>query len=209
MRRDRIGPPCRGSGRRTSPSCAPVNPFCHALRARGPGGGLPAATGSLANAIGRAKTAEGLGRAFSPAFRARVWVPKNLARRVLIYWFRRRDAARPDRAAMPRIGPANLSIVRPPFTPSVTLYAREGQAVVCPLLRGRSPTRSVAPKQPRASGVLSLRHFGLARGCRRIWRGEFAENKSIANQSPLLKLSLRRVRFQRTSTRQQLDRHST
>src|SRR5256885_109234 len=61
----------------------------------------------------------------------------------------------------------------PPFTPSVTLYAREGQAVVCPLLRGRSPTRSVAPKQPRASGVLSLRHFGLARGCRRIWRGEF------------------------------------
>ena len=60
----------------------------------------------------------------------------------------------------------------PPFTPSVTLYAREGQPVVCPLLRGRSPTRSVAPKQPRASGVLSLRHFGLACGCRRIWRGE-------------------------------------
>src|SRR5207248_511470 len=106
-------------------------PFCHPLRARGPGRGLPAATGSLANAIGRAKTAEGLGRAFSPAFRARAWVPKNLARRVLIYWFRRRDTARPDwgditrigaanrntarpdRAAMPRIGPANLSIVRP------------------------------------------------------------------------------------------------
>src|SRR4029079_11172976 len=197
MRHDRIGPLCRGSGRRTSPSCAPVHPFCHPLRARGPGHGLPAATGSLANAIGRAKTAEGLGRAFSPAFRARAWVPKNLARRVLIYWFRRRDAARPDRAAMPRIGPATLSIVRPrspllspstrararpwsarcygvarqrnrsrqnsrgpPFTPSVTLYAREGQAVVCPLLRGRSPTQSVAPKQPRASGVLSLRHFG-------------------------------------------------
>ena len=31
------------------------------------------------------------------------------------------------------------------------------------------------------------------------------KNKAIANQSPLLKLSLRRVRFQRTSTRQQLD----
>src|SRR5436190_2121738 len=62
----------------------------------------------------------------------------------------------------------------PPLTPSVTLYAREGQAVVCPLLRGRSPTRSVAPKQPRASGVLSLRHFGLACGRRRIWRGEYA-----------------------------------
>src|SRR5436305_10928565 len=37
MRRDRIGPPCRGSGRRTSPSCPPVHPFCHPLRARGPG----------------------------------------------------------------------------------------------------------------------------------------------------------------------------
>src|SRR5437868_8926677 len=61
---------------------SPVYPFCHPLRARGPGRGLPAATGSLANAIGRAKTAEGLGRAFSPAFRARAWVPKNLARRV-------------------------------------------------------------------------------------------------------------------------------
>ena len=32
-----------------------------------------------------------------------------------------------------------------------------------------------------------------------------AKNKAIADQSPLLKLSLRRVRFQRTSTRQQLD----
>src|ERR1700686_3872098 len=47
----------------------------------------------------------------------------------------------------------------------LTLHAREGadgQAVVCPLLRGRSPTRGVAPKQHRGgSGVLSLRHFGL------------------------------------------------
>src|SRR5436305_844576 len=53
----------------------------------------------------------------------------------------------------------------PPFTPSVTLYAREGQAVVCPLLRGRSPTRSVAPKQPIPSALPTFRHFGLARGC--------------------------------------------
>ena len=43
---------------------------------------------------------------FSPAFRPRAWVPKNLARRNSVYWFRgdwfmvrRRDAARPDRAA--------------------------------------------------------------------------------------------------------------
>src|SRR5665811_2130825 len=41
-------------------------------------------------------------------------------------------------------------------------YARggaDGQAVVCPLLRGSSATRGVAPKQHRGSGVLSLRHF--------------------------------------------------
>jgi hypothetical protein len=38
--------------------------------------------------------------------------------------------------------------------------AREGQAVV-PLLRGRSPTRSVAPKPLRGLGRASLRHFGL------------------------------------------------
>src|SRR3984957_19106318 len=77
---------------------------------------------------------------------------------VMIYWFR-----------------------RPALTCFISLNAREGAdgpAVVCPLLRGSSPTRGVAPKQ---------------------------ENKAIADQSPLLKLGLRRVRFQRTSTRQQLD----
>jgi len=40
------------------------------------------------------------------------------------------------------------------------------------LLRGRSPTRSVAPKQHRGLRRASLRHFGLAGGCRTIWRGE-------------------------------------
>ena len=52
--------------------------------------------------------------------------------------------------------------IGPALTPFITLYAREGadgQAVVCPLLRGSSPTRWVAPKQHRGSGVLSLRHF--------------------------------------------------
>ena len=43
--------------------------------------------------------------------------------------------------------------------------------MVGPLLRGRSPTRSVAPKQPRGSGVLLSGISALARGCRRIWRG--------------------------------------
>ena len=49
------------------------------------------------------KPLRGLGRAFSPAFLG-AWVPKNLARRSLVYWFWRRDAARGDRAgwAVPR-----------------------------------------------------------------------------------------------------------
>src|ERR1019366_132432 len=37
----------------------------------------------------------------------------------------------------------------PRVNPSCHPYAREGQAVVCPLLRGSSPTRWVAPKQHR------------------------------------------------------------
>src|SRR5450755_4305158 len=76
----------------------------------------------------------------------------------------------------------------PALTPISHPYAREGQAVVCPLLRGRSPTRSVAPKQHRGLGRASLRHFGLARGCRRIWRG-VSEKQGDCYQSPLLKLS--------------------
>src|SRR5258708_31277951 len=57
--------------------------------------------------------------------------------------------------------------LRAALTSVVTLNvrAREGQAVI-PLLRGRSPTRSVAPKPLRGLGRASL---GLpwARGCRR------------------------------------------
>src|ERR1700722_14616997 len=53
---------------------------------------------------------------------------------VMIYWFR-----------VPRVNP------------SYQVHAREGQAVVCPLLRGRSPTRSVAPKPLRGLGRAPLR----------------------------------------------------
>src|ERR1700693_2297959 len=53
--------------------------------------------------------------------------------------------------ARQRDGSRQNSIGSPPaFTLSVPLCAREdadGQAVVCPLLRGSSPTRWVAPKQ--------------------------------------------------------------
>ena len=43
--------------------------------------------------------------------------------------------------------------------------------MVGPLLRGRSPTRSVAPKQPRGSGVLLSGISGSRVGAERIWRG--------------------------------------
>ena len=46
--------------------------------------------------------------------------------------------------------------------PFITLYARaDGQAVVCPLLRGSSPTRGVAPKQHRGLGRAFSPAFGL------------------------------------------------
>src|SRR5664280_2468040 len=54
----------------------------------------------------------------------------------------------------------------PALTPFITLYAREGadgQAVVCPLLRGSSPTRWVAPKQhrpPALTWFISLTRAG-------------------------------------------------
>src|SRR5450759_1485918 len=46
-----------------------------------------------------------------------------------------------DRIGPPAEGPRVNLLCHP--------YAREGQAVVCPLLRGSSPTRGVAPKQHR------------------------------------------------------------
>ena len=69
------------------------------------------------------------------------------------------------------------------LTSFITLNAREGadgQAVVCPLLRGSSPTRGVAPKQHRGLGRAFTPAFRagslypLARGCRRICRGALA-----------------------------------
>src|SRR5664279_5536260 len=109
--------------------------------------------------MGRAKTAPGSPACFPfiPLARGcrRIW--RGV---VLVYWFRRRDAARPDRAAwaVQRLlaarwrgrRPDRHSWLRAPrVNPFCHPYAREGQAVVCPLLRGSSPTRWVAPKQHR------------------------------------------------------------
>src|SRR5271154_1367911 len=90
----------------------------------------------------------------------------------------------------------------PELTCFSSLNAR-ARAVV-PLLRGRSPTRSVAPKPLRGLGRAFSPAFLCAWVPKNLARRK-RETRAIADQSPLLKLSLRRVPFQRTSTRQQLD----
>src|SRR5450756_144643 len=63
------------------------------------------------------------------------------------------------------MGRAKTASGDPALTPFITLYAREGadgQAVVCPLLRGSSATRWVAPKQHRGlRRAFSPAFFGL------------------------------------------------
>ena len=85
-----------------------VNPSCHPY-ARARARPWSARCYGVARQRDRSRqNSRGARACFSPAFRARAWVPRNLARRnfgllvsrrVKIYWFRRRDAARPDRAA--------------------------------------------------------------------------------------------------------------
>src|ERR1700722_19011991 len=103
--------------------------------------------GSRPNSIG------GLGRALTPAFRAGslyplilgAWVPKNLARKMVSA----------GAMLLDRLGPAGFRFIdfrAPRLALLSAIHAREGaagQAVVCPLLRGSSPTRGVAPKQHR------------------------------------------------------------
>src|SRR6266480_4283147 len=101
---DRIGPPGRCSGGwphdRNSWLMPRVNPprvnlFYHPYaRAR--------ARPWSARCYGVARQRDGSRQkaaGVSGVLSLRHWVPKNLARRVKLYWFRRRDAARPDRAA--------------------------------------------------------------------------------------------------------------
>src|ERR1035437_9044100 len=112
--------------------------------------------------MGRAKTASGAPACFlSGIFRAGLgaWVPKNLARRSMVS---------AGAMLLDRLGPPGFrfnDFRAPPLTPFITLSAREGadgQAVVCPLLRGSSATRGVAPKQHRGlRRAFSPAFFGL------------------------------------------------
>ena len=104
----------------------------------------PLLRGRSPTQIGRAKTAEGARACFLSGISALgAWVPKNLARRK--FWFIGFGGA----MLLEAIGPpgrcaaiVDLLVLGPRVNLSLSpLRAREGQAVVCPLLRGRSPTQ--------------------------------------------------------------------
>ena len=150
------------------------HPYARA-RARWPGGGLPVATGSLANEIGRAKTAEGSRACFLSGISGwfslslGAWVPKNLARRnfgLLVS----AGAMLLDRLGPPgRAAAAGRTMERSPAAPRVNLFchpyararalmARQWSARCYGVARQRDRSRQ---NRSRGSGVLSLRHFGL------------------------------------------------
>ena len=93
----------------------------------------------------------------------------------------------------------------PEFTPLITLTrarARPWSARCYGVARQRDRSRQ---NSTGVSGVLLSGISGSRVVPKNLARRKRKKNKAIADQSPLLKLSLRRVRFQRTSTRQQLD----
>src|SRR6266851_3386208 len=118
----------------------------------------------------RQNSRRGLGRALSPAFRAGSLYPFiPLARGcrriwrgvILVYWFRRGRGCRPHdgEVAGGAVADLVLLISGPRDNTNSRLRPRggaDGQAVVCPLLRGSSPTRGVAPKQQEGSRACSL-----------------------------------------------------
>ena len=147
--------------------------------------------GSFANAIGRAKTAEGSRACFSPAFRARAWCRRIWRGVIMIYWFRRRDAARGDRAgwAVPRRVVMIYWFRRPRFYPFYHPYARararpwSARCYGVARQRDRSRQNSTGVSGVLLSGISGSRVVpkNLARRKRKT--------RAIANQSPLLKLS--------------------
>src|ERR1700675_1789577 len=106
--------------------------------------------------MGRAKTASGAPACFHSGISGwfslslGAWVPKNLARRNMVS----AGAMLLDRLGPPGSGFRFIDFRAPrfPFTPaSRGREGADGQAVVCRLLRGSSPTRGVAPKQHRGT----------------------------------------------------------
>src|SRR5216684_6683909 len=119
----------------------------------------------------RQNSRRGLGRALSPAFRAGSLDPFiPLARGcrriwrgvILVYWFRRGRGCRPHDAEVAGGAVADLGLLisGPRDNTNSRLRPRggaAGQAVVCRLLRGRSPPRGVAPRPEEHTPELQSR----------------------------------------------------
>ena len=183
---DRLGPP----GFRFNDFGAPRYTLSVTLYARAGADGqavvCPLLRGSSPTRGVAPKQHRGLGRAFTPAFRAGSLYPlargcRRICRgeRCKLWLMVSAGAMLLDRLGPPGFRFNDFGAPRYPFlSPSSARASADGQAVVCPLLRGSSPTRGVAPKQHRGLGRAFTPAFRagslnpLARGCRRICRGE-------------------------------------
>ena len=198
-----------GSGRldfRFNDFGAPRSPLSSpSRRARGADGQAvvcPLLRGSSPTRGVAPKQHRGLGRAFTPAFRAGSLYPlargcRRICRgeRCKLWLMVSAGAMLLDRLGPPGSG-LGLLISGPRVNPfHHPLRAREGadgQAVVCPLLRGSSPTRGVAPKQHRGLGRAFTPAFRagslypLARGCRKICRGERCKLRLMVSAGAML-----------------------
>src|SRR6202521_5649132 len=86
------------------------------------------------------------------------WVPKNLARRRMVS----AGAMLLDRLGPPEFRFNDFRAPRLSYLSPLAREGADGQAGVCPLLRGSSPTRGVAPKQHRGlRRAFSPAFFGL------------------------------------------------
>ena len=178
---DRLGPP----GFRFNDFGAPRLPYLFTLAREGADGQAvvcPLLRGSSPTRGVAPKQHRGLGRAFTPAFRAGFFIPWRVgAEESAAAKFGNMVSA--GAMLLDRLGPPgfrfnDFGAPRLPYLFTLAREGADGQAVVCPLLRGSSPTRGVAPKQHRGLGRAFTPAFRagslypLARGCRRICRGE-------------------------------------
>ena len=181
---DRLGPP----GFRFNDFGAPRLPYLFTLAREGADGQAvvcPLLRGSSPTRGVARKQHRGLGRAFTPAFRAGSLYPlargcRRICRgeRCKLWLMVSAGAMLLDRLGPPGFRFNDFGAPRLPYLFTLAREGADGQAVVCPLLRGSSPTRGVARKQHRGLGRAFTPAFRagslypLARGCRRICRGE-------------------------------------
>ena len=201
----RLGPagksaPAISLTQRRCRTSAALTPLVTLTRARGPGRGRPAATGSLANAIGRAKTAEGLGRASLRHFGLARGC-RGIWRGVIsVYWFRGelRFIGFGGAMRLEAIGPLRrcrggvVSIYwfrRPRVNPSCHPYARARARPWSARCYGVARQRDRSRQNSRGARACISPAFRARAWVPRNLARRKRKTRAIANQSPLLKLS--------------------